>query len=516
MQFSTLRGGQSCAVPPVMRICLLALCVGSLCQAETAFQYLTPNYDGSAVWFSSRLRMKGTDQYAHLKIFRWDDTNGVQLYEQKASLIPESPGFESSNAYNLFSVSVSADGATVAVNGVLDCNFIGCRFVETSRSEIRRGSAEILNLNEAASLSPNGRFAYLTSSINLGQPYNMDGLRDLASGQEVFFAGDDGLITFPSALPYRHRVANDGTVTVAVDEQPPFGRNANYLRSWPSGELRRLPADAGAAMINDSATRLVYVGSGGLVAYDIPASRETLLAQGGGSFLFDISNDGAVIAYGGGGQAWIVRSDGSGKRQVASTADSIVELALSGDGNVLFAMTATSGILRIDLRTSISREIVPTASVMTPSVLGGFGHTTAGGLLEFVAQSLPEIAEVRLLGQPQQIVSQAGGDLLTQTPFDMVAGTGWAELVLRQQTEGPFVSSVLWGLPIRVSGFEPFWYAVDRSIAALHEDFSAVVSPGESCSTRRDPACIRIGVRARLSHAGARQTGERQSAFSRG
>ena len=451
-----------------MRTTLLLLCLAALVRAEPAFQNLTSNFDGSGVWFSSPLRMKGTEQYAHPKIFQWDEKNGVRLYDQKPPTVQVVLGRSSTTGYQLLSLSSSADGGTMAVTGEFDC-VIGpsCIFsYELYRSEIRRGAGSF-EVGGSVSLSPNGRFAYRTSSISpLFSAYN-DHLRDVTSGEDISINGLAGV------FPYRHRVANDGTVVVTESRGPPAPL---YLRSWTSGELRQLPGLPAPVMINDAATRL-FSSNFGLVAYDIAAARMTSLNSTASAF--DISNDGSVVAYVDAGQAWIVLADGSGKRRITDGPETIVDLTLSGDGNFLFAVTDASRIVRIDLRGGTAREIVPKASLLrTGPSAGGSAVATPGNLYEFIAQALPEIAEVRMLGGAQKVLTQTGGDLLIQTSYDLAEGTGWVELVTREQTEGPFVSSVIWP-PVQITLYRPAWYLLPdrRHIAALHEDFSAVVTP---------------------------------------
>ena len=419
-----------------VRTCFLALVLMALGHAQPAFQNLTPNFDGSGVWFSSPLRMKDTAQYPHPKMFQWDEINGVRLYDQKPPTLVDvfAGSWGSTTAYNLFSVSASADGGTVAVNGLLDCHWgTPCEIsVERHRTEVRRGGVEILKGNGAASLSPNGRFVYLTSSFLPPLAARADRMIDLASGQEVNLNGAT------ATLPYRHRVANDGAVVVTGSQSRPVGL---YLRSWPSGELSQLPPASSQVMINASATRLAYAGSTGPVLYDIPTAREIVLASVPSPFLFDISNDGSVAAYLDSGQAWTVRFDGSGKKRVTDDADMIAEMALSGDGNFLFAVTGASRILRIDLRSGAFREIVPATSILRPFPLAAASSgAILGGLYELTTQFLPEIAEVRLAGRSQPILSQNAGDVLVQVPWNMEEGAGWTELVLRQQAQSPFVA----------------------------------------------------------------------------
>jgi hypothetical protein len=106
-----------------MRIsCLLALlCAPALAQG---FGQLATNRDGSVLYFSSPLRMKGTDQYLHSKIFSWDSLNGIRLYEQHTPDVPFPTPFVPSLGRQYFSLvapSVSSDGSTIAVTGIRFC-----------------------------------------------------------------------------------------------------------------------------------------------------------------------------------------------------------------------------------------------------------------------------------------------------------------------------------------------------------------------------------------------------------
>src|SRR5262249_54961457 len=128
--------------------------------AQPAFRNLAPNADGSALWFSCPLRLKGTDQFAHPKIFVWEKATGVRLYEQKPpSITGVSPGptWQSLTAYNLIAPLVSSDTQTIAITGLADCNIgLPCvDSVEKYQTEFHLPNGQSLAIRGPASLSPN-------------------------------------------------------------------------------------------------------------------------------------------------------------------------------------------------------------------------------------------------------------------------------------------------------------------------------------------------------------------------
>ena len=89
------------------------------------FSGLATNRDGSVLHFSSAARMKGTTQYLHSKIFRWDSANGVSLFEQRANdLVPfplRAPQFLGSIYYYLSMPDVNSDGSVLSFIGARNC-----------------------------------------------------------------------------------------------------------------------------------------------------------------------------------------------------------------------------------------------------------------------------------------------------------------------------------------------------------------------------------------------------------
>src|SRR6266704_1094870 len=94
-----------CTTPGRILSCLLwtttavyGMWCSSLHAVAQTFQSLSTTEDGSAVYFSSPIREKGTDQSFHSKIFRWDPTGGIRLIGESRDT-GESDGCTTANYY---------------------------------------------------------------------------------------------------------------------------------------------------------------------------------------------------------------------------------------------------------------------------------------------------------------------------------------------------------------------------------------------------------------------------------
>jgi hypothetical protein len=294
------------------------------------FRQLATNRDGSVLYFSSPLRLKGTDQYFHPKIFSWDGVNGVRLYEQREADIPfPSPtplNPPNTPFFSLLAPDVSSDGATVAFTGVRFCNFSNiCVFqVEEFQSTIYTSGQASVIASGSASLSRNGRFALLRSSNGgLPTPSKIQ-LLDLQTGQQTQYESawlQPGL---------RHQVANDGTVVVQD-----FRGGVSLAQN---GQLRTiLSTNATKNMINDAGTLVFYEWSAPqgmrLSAYSVASgSSNDLVTDSANSpgFAASISDDGSLVAflYGQNRQAYVIRSDGTGMRPITDFSEPVTEIEL--------------------------------------------------------------------------------------------------------------------------------------------------------------------------------------------
>jgi len=110
----------------------IALVLAAIPAFGQGFRQLATNRDGSALYFSSPLRLKGTDQYFHPKIFSWDAANGIRLFEQRAADIPFPPPILYSGTlfFSLVAPDVSIDNSTVAFTGIRSCHLTDICVVE--------------------------------------------------------------------------------------------------------------------------------------------------------------------------------------------------------------------------------------------------------------------------------------------------------------------------------------------------------------------------------------------------
>ena len=202
-------------------VCALAAAI-----AVRAAQPYATNQDGSVLHFSSSLRLKGTAQYFHPKIFVWEQGSGVRLYEQRANDEPAIAlfqGFVGSQYFQLQAVNSSSDGGTVALLGERVCTAVGCGDMERYQTTIYSGAGAPMILPGSPVISRNGRYVLLSSSVTGDSTAP---LVDLSTG----------LRTTYYAWPYAASIANDGTV--------------------PDGQVTNLPI-GGYGTINATGTALL-------------------------------------------------------------------------------------------------------------------------------------------------------------------------------------------------------------------------------------------------------------------
>ena len=325
---------------------------------------------------------------------------------------------------------------------------------------------------EWAILSPNGQYAFLSQSGLLPKAR----ILNLATGA--------------STPPFDRRFAGNRNVSLQIANNG-TAIQTDGLRLWPSGELRPLPVE-GCAAINAAATRAYCEAFPRLNLLDIATGRLTpifTVQQGTVFFSFDISESGDQVAFLDAAGLWLIRSDGTALRRLADADTGVSEFVLSADGNVVFASTTDSRLLRIDIGGRSTAELVPP----TPAIRlqPGSGELVKGSVYEYRSASIPEIVQVRLPGVVAPAFHAGPEVIAFQVPFDAPTANGWPELVLASQPSGPFVSSVLPG-PVNIVDVGPFWYTQGGppgsfflAIAALHQDFRGPVTladpsvPGE-------------------------------------
>jgi uncharacterized protein (TIGR03437 family) len=364
-----------------MRLPLASLFVCACASYGQGFGQLATNLYGSTLYFSSPMRMKGTAQYLHPKIFVWDKTNGIRLYEQRASDLPypfPPFGFGGTEYFALTNPDVAADGATLAVTGNRFCN--GSDMCVASREEyqstIYAPGQRAIGVPGTATLSRNGRYALLRSSIPILFLGNAN-LLDLQTGQQTALMAEWD----PPGTRHEHEVANDGTVVLANGQGFSIGQGGKLISiSAPLALLQSTPPPN--PLINAAASLVVYQAGGGtfgparLSVYTMATGTSIDLATESAAapdFRPSISDDASVVAFidGANRQIYVVAGSGAQPGQIGNFSEPVTEVALSGDGKVAFAVTAANRIARIDLASGMSVDLVlptPTTSPAGPAV----------------------------------------------------------------------------------------------------------------------------------------------------
>lgn len=485
------------------RFCGLTLVCASVALGQ-GFSGLATNRDGSVLYFSSAARMKGTTQYLHGKIFRWDSANGVRLFEQRANdLVPfplRDPQFLGSIYYYLSMPDVSSDGSVLSFIGARNClGFSTCLqswlVNQTTIYALNNPAgkpATLLTPPGFGALSPNGRYVVASTPTRTIPTWPVAiTVEDLQTGQATQYRTGSGLRS-----NNKRWVANDGTIVYTT---------ADGLALANGTQLQAIPGSSGDyyAMVNDAATLLVFerfdpVGHLSVCSLKDGSTRDLVTGTKPAAlslpqqFGASMSYDGSQIAflYGTDQQVYVIGSDGSGLRQVTHFGQAVREVVLSGDGTVAFATTADNRLMRIDVGTGDSSELVPA----TPYVSGVAEDVSRGSLSGvvgsgFATQSQQATApypltlngvELHIQGAPIPLASVAPDSIGYAIPWDLPDGSFEIEIWVSAFSASPFVPGVeQW--PETPAAYVT--HAVD--LVAAHEDFSSTVSatlpakPGE-------------------------------------
>jgi len=328
-----------------MRPLLILLMFGILPAVHAQFENLRTNFDGSALYFTTRLVRSGSGQPAHGKALRID-AGGLAVEESRA--VEQQPGARTSNFYDISGFDISGDSAVMAIAARRDCLEIGCASLVNVTTTLRRYGAES-QYPGPAQLSQNGRYLVNTGS---GIARLAGELRewDLATGESWPLVWD----WFKSRFAGGRVVADDGTV-VHIE-----GGDVQIQRR---GEVRRLTfgSETVSFATIDAAGRFVVFVSRWPAPYRVHSRiRRVDLATGDLVTVIEesaditqpsLSADGDVMTVIFRDQLYLVRTDGTGVRKLTSEAEGIQAGALSGDGRLVFAVTNGGRIARADVET---------------------------------------------------------------------------------------------------------------------------------------------------------------------
>lgn len=262
------------------------------------------------------------------------------------------------------------------------------------------------------------------------------------------------------------------------------------LTLWSPQSARTLAIqdNVPSAIVNDALTWVVYQRGyqGELRAFEI-ASRRDIVLTGGDHPAYNpsISDDGETVLYlaapapDTARQVWLIRPDGSGRRQLTTFSEGIFEAVLAANGR--FAVASTGGrVVAIDTATGAVRELIGRTPVCRPEFLA----LTPGSILPIRGTEMAQSAEVatvplpdRLAGRsvtldgvPLPLLSVSPTEIWFQVPFDLPVGrTAMVEVEHSSFFNGCQAQ------PRPVVERSPHFFGA-AALTVAHQDFSGLVT----------------------------------------
>lgn len=395
------------------------------------FGELVTTADGSAVYFSTPARQKGTGQRFGSKVFKWSAGGGVQLVAESGPAGNEVCG--EPDYCEAMQPRVSLDGSVVAYTEwrrVPGCR--GCKPDEPYRGTVLR-EGKTIRLEGRLLLSPNGRYAVTsTAAAQLGRYHTVT---DLSTGVSTAVAGEIKIAP--------QQVTNEGA-SLSTALQVVFLTDR-------LGGTRLLLTTHGfrEAIVDPTGTTVAYVkgfdpdGPALLVALDVKTGRETQLADGFNIRNAAFSADGSTVYFfrnpGGSqpDQLYAAGVTGGSLRPMMQWTDRVSTVTYAGDGKVGYL--GGTRVRRIDLASGSSTDVIPT----TPFVTAAYN-------------AFPPAIEVAAAGSVVDLLGGEGATSLTfcgravatqtvrqfflrfQVPWDLPDGTCFAV----PGSDSPFESSL--------------------------------------------------------------------------
>jgi uncharacterized protein (TIGR03437 family) len=457
-----------------VRFSILLLCISFCLTAQ--IQDLATTDDGTVLYFSTSYRLKGSSDAGYSKIFRYTD-NEFQLFREFAFM---SFGTDT-NFYLARRPSVSGDGTTVVYTATRDC-FGGshCLYFAYNEGFMASATGTDKNLGPGMlTLSPDGRYVVLSAMGGQFEPYDV-GWSDLSQGAVVSLAG-------LHALPIgdgRQGIANGGTVLLS---------DSQGTLLWNQGHIQRLSFSATPlqARLSADSQEIVYegvseAGNYELHAYDVGTALDYILATGpivsAGSqsqnsyFHPSLNKDGSLVAYVRNKQLVVQATHTLGVLSLVSSADGFTDAVISGNGNVVYAITASDRLLRADTTSGA----ITVLSAAVPRIQIVDGALVPGARIDLSVSAAPASApDPAILSDAgaAPIIARSSSAVTFQIPWGAQAGSTVKLLVpgnrsaFEEDDDNSLASAIpqFYTLPVRGVVYPP--YAL-----AAHQDFSALVT----------------------------------------
>ena len=366
-----------------LTLLLVAVSAGGFAQ----FSGLSSTGDGASLYFVSTLRLRGTAEPRNAKVFV-AGAEGVSLFRaREAEDVPaNSPACTVGGFADYVNAETASNGA-VALIYTANTNSMCSYPPFLYRTEVGG-----LSLPGITRIGPNGRYGI-----------NFDDLTSRLTNVTISY-GDmrtNGLIPvnlsmppFPEyiQMPYNglRAIADDGTAIVGITDG--FSTRRGFLLrpgAEPVAFTQGLPLGIDAA-----AAHILMRRQDGLYLFDMAGGQATLLLPSTApAFNFRMSDDARRVLYLGEGQVHVLDTATLADRTLTSDQWKIADATLSGDGKVAYAVTGQGRLLKIDVDSGASAELIghtPYLSAQVPSLTPGLIATLNGvGLSDTVLDGAP-------------------------------------------------------------------------------------------------------------------------------
>jgi uncharacterized protein (TIGR03437 family) len=431
--------------------------------AWAQFGGLATPFDGSKVFFSSTLRLKGTNQPNYPKLFVADE-GGVRLFHALPKVDVQSSGNACvvGSQYSILATQVSADGSIVA--GFGEKTFAGNCSVNQYSTDLITPSGE-QQIDGMVYRSPNGRyasvgFAVLDLQTGVSTPIPLPTQPIPPHSDNCYFG-----------LPGKP-IADNGTVILACSLSGAGGFSLGKL-----GEAAQpFPVSDGLPYaISAAGSKVLYrKGKGTAIEthlLDLNTQQDQFLA--GNNFGVVTMSDDARRILLWSDRPYIIESDGSGlKPLTASPVRSDGSVVLSGNGKFVYYTNAAGELFKIDVDTAESTQVIGRTPYVDPVGYGEAGWvTTVGGkhlsdtVLNATAPLPTSLGNITVhIDQPNR--NGRGND----------AGVRRIDLPIQQVFDNGLLFLLPWDLqPLRIDAHQPIPITVEVAGVSTPFDFPEVL-----------------------------------------
>jgi uncharacterized protein (TIGR03437 family) len=363
------------------RVVFLAVVFTSSLPAQ--FTGISSTSDGSSLYFTTTLRLKGSSEPRNGKVFVAAQDAVTLFRAREPAFAPaDSPACTVGGFADYLAAETSA-GGVVALSYQAHGAAATCSYPPFGLMTHLVTATGETDLPGIVRLSAAGRYAIVFNQTSSRQPSPFTlAYLDLQTGAQTPVPSI--ALTFPESvlLPFsRGRViANDGTTLLGINRAGTHYRG--YLLK-PGVDPQPFPIADGLPLIIDAAaSKVLYQTQSSFYLLDLRTLQSTLLGTADQLvFYLAMSDDARLLLFLGNGQVHVLDTATLLDRTLTSDPAYVTEAAISGDGKFVHAVTGNGRILKINVDDGSQIELIghtPYLDVFPGPVIPGLTLTLTG------------------------------------------------------------------------------------------------------------------------------------------